>query len=178
VAAIPLWFRGVIGGRARRGGPTGDFTLAFPSLSGSDPAPKLWLWGEPPARAAALRLFVRDVGLRGELEVAASRSVPHPTRLETRTKESRVRASSRDLNRPAGAMKVKGGFSFLSWDPRISHPGRTNGPSDVVLGGAEQERVLWDPKDGELCLGRTKPEETLVEVRSDSDVQIDRQTWV
>ena len=25
---------------------------------------------------------------------------------------------------------------------------------------------------------RTKPEETLVEVRSDSDVQIDRQTWV
>ena len=24
----------------------------------------------------------------------------------------------------------------------------------------------------------TKPEETLVEVRSDSDVQIDRQTWV
>ena len=43
---------------------------------------------------------------------------------------------------------------------------------------AEQERTRWDPKDGELCLSRTKPEETLVEVRSDSDVQIDRQTWV
>ena len=42
--------------------------------------------------------------------------------------------------------------------------------------GAEQERARWDPKDGELCLSRTKPEETLVEVRSDSDVQIDRQT--
>ena len=41
---------------------------------------------------------------------------------------------------------------------------------------AEQERTRWDPKDGELCLSRTKPEETLVEVRSDSDVQIDRQT--
>ena len=45
-----------------------------------------------------------------------------------------------------------------------------------VVGGAEQERARWDPKDGELCLSRTKPEETLVEVRSDSDVQIDRQT--
>lgn len=35
-----------------------------------------------------------------------------------------------------------------------------------------------DPKDGELCLGRAKPEETLVEARSGSDVQIDRQIWV
>ena len=43
---------------------------------------------------------------------------------------------------------------------------------------AELERTRWYPKDGELCLGRTKPEETLVEVRSGSDVQIDRQTWV
>ena len=41
---------------------------------------------------------------------------------------------------------------------------------------AQQERTRRDPKDGELCLSRTKPEETLVEVRSDSDVQIDRQT--
>ncbi len=40
------------------------------------------------------------------------------------------------------------------------------------------EQSCWDPKDGELCLSRTKPEETLVEVRSGSDVQIDRQTWV
>ena len=35
-----------------------------------------------------------------------------------------------------------------------------------------------DPKDGELCLGRLKPEETLVEDRSGSDVQIDRPTRV
>ena len=55
---------------------------------------------------------------------------------------------------------------------------RTTGPSRLHVGGAEQERTRWDPKDGELCLSRTKPEETLVEVRSDSDVQIDRQTWV
>jgi hypothetical protein len=34
-----------------------------------------------------------------------------------------------------------------------------------------------DPKDGELCLNRVKPEETLVEARSGSDVQIDRQIW-
>lgn len=47
-----------------------------------------------------------------------------------------------------------------------------------IVGEAVQERTRWDPKDGELCLSRTKPEETLVEVRSDSDVQIDRQTWV
>ena len=44
--------------------------------------------------------------------------------------------------------------------------------------GFEQEHICWDPKDGELCLNRVKPEETLVEARSDSDVQIDRQIWV
>jgi hypothetical protein len=49
---------------------------------------------------------------------------------------------------------------------------------DPVVGEAEQERTRWDPKDGELCLSRTKPEETLVEVRRGSDVQIDRRTWV
>ena len=42
----------------------------------------------------------------------------------------------------------------------------------------EYERRCWDPKDGELCLNRVKPEETLVEARSGSDVQIDRQIWV
>jgi hypothetical protein len=40
------------------------------------------------------------------------------------------------------------------------------------------KQQLYSPNDGELCPSRTKPEETLVEVRSDSDVQIDRQTWV
>jgi hypothetical protein len=41
--------------------------------------------------------------------------------------------------------------------------------------GFEYERSALDPKDGELCLDRVKPEETLVEARSGSDVQIDRQ---
>jgi len=49
---------------------------------------------------------------------------------------------------------------------------------DSIVCEAEQERTRWDPKDGELCLSRTKSGETLMEVRSDSDVQIDRQTWV
>ena len=44
--------------------------------------------------------------------------------------------------------------------------------------GFEEEHSCWDPKDGELCLNRVKPEETLVEARSGSDVQIDRQIWV
>jgi hypothetical protein len=35
---------------------------------------------------------------------------------------------------------------------------------------SECEHTCWDPKDGELCLSR------VVEARSDSDVQIDRQT--
>ena len=44
--------------------------------------------------------------------------------------------------------------------------------------GAEQERTRWDPKGGELYVSRTKSGETLMEVRSDSDVQIDRRTCV
>ena len=47
-----------------------------------------------------------------------------------------------------------------------------------IFEGTEFEHICWDPKDGELCLNRVKPEETLVEARSDSDVQIDRQIWV
>lgn len=49
-------------------------------------------------------------------------------------------------------------------------------PQSVV--GSEYEHICWDPKDGELCPNRAKPEETLVEVRSGPDVQIGRPTWV
>jgi hypothetical protein len=48
----------------------------------------------------------------------------------------------------------------------------------LLAAWAECERTRWDPKDGELCPDRTRPEETLVEVRSGSDVQIDRQIRV
>jgi len=40
------------------------------------------------------------------------------------------------------------------------------------------EHICWDPKGGDLCLNRMKPRETLVEVRSDVDVQITRLIWV
>ena len=63
-----------------------------------------------------------------------------------------------------------------------SRPVRGTGALPARLGGidreAEQERTRWDPKDGELCLSRAKSGETLMEARSDSDVQIDRQTWI
>ena len=42
----------------------------------------------------------------------------------------------------------------------------------------ELEHICWDPKGGDLCLNRMKPRETLVEVRSDVDVQITRLIWV
>ena len=49
----------------------------------------------------------------------------------------------------------------------------------VVYGNvSEHEHTCWDPKDGELCLDRVKPEETLVEARSSIDVQIISQIWV
>ena len=39
------------------------------------------------------------------------------------------------------------------------------------------EHIGYDPKDGELCLIRSKSGETLMEDRSSSDVQIDCQNW-
>ena len=51
-------------------------------------------------------------------------------------------------------------------------------PILISFDGFELEHICWDPKDGELCLNRVKPEETLVEARSRSDVQIDGQIWV
>ena len=39
------------------------------------------------------------------------------------------------------------------------------------------EHSWLDPKDGDLYLSWVKPGETLVEARSDTDVQIVRRTW-
>lgn len=82
------------------------------------------------------------------------------------------------FTKPKGAMKVKAYLKVCLG--RIPSPGAGALPARLVrdVGEAERERTRWDPKDGELCLSRMKPEETLVEVRSDSDVQIDRRTWV
>jgi hypothetical protein len=78
--------------------------------------------------------------------------------------------------KPTGAMKVKVNSVGRGRIPSLL--GRTTVPSHLLARAVETERTRWDPKDGELCLSRMKPEETLVEVRSGSDVQIDRQTWV
>ncbi|KAK1784575.1 hypothetical protein P4O66_003704 [Electrophorus voltai] len=75
-------------------------------------------------------------------------------------------------------MKVKAGARRPRWDPPRYGGGRTTGPSLPLRREVELERMRWYPKDGELCLGRAKPEETLVEARSGPDVQIGRPTWV
>ena len=92
-------------------------------------------------------------------------------------------ASQRASTKPAGRNESKtcilGVISRLL--SVVSGRQRTADPSRVPLHvwtEAELERTRWYPKDGELCLSRLKPEETLVEDRSDSDVQIDRRTWV
>ena len=66
---------------------------------------------------------------------------------------------------------------------RCESPPETEGASRTepyghAVAGFEWERACCDPKDGELCPSRAKPGETLVEARSGSDVQIDRETWV
>jgi hypothetical protein len=86
--------------------------------------------------------------------------------------------ASHGVAKPKGVIKVKVvlvAAEVRSWPFAVR---RITAPSHRLARAVEEERTCWDPKDGELCLSRMKPEETLVEVRSGSDVQIDRQTWV
>jgi hypothetical protein len=76
---------------------------------------------------------------------------------------------------PPARNESKGGLVPLRWDPLNGAPPTDHAPSGKRF---ECEHTCWDPKDGELCPSRAKPGETLVEARSDSDVQIDRRTWV
>ena len=73
------------------------------------------------------------------------------------------------------AMKVKAGLAPAEVGRRKAAPSTDHDPAGERF---EYEHTCWDPKDGELCLRRVKPGETLVEARSDSDVQIDRRIWV
>ena len=60
----------------------------------------------------------------------------------------------------------------------FKHSTRSRDRRVVTTNPTASEHHCWDPKGGELCLTRAKPEETLVEARSRSDVQIDGQSWV
>ena len=82
------------------------------------------------------------------------------------------------LTNPKGEMKVKAepGSAKGRWVSFVASHSR--GVSFSLREEAHLERTRWYPKDGELCLVRTKSGETLMEVRSDYDVQIDRRNWV
>lgn len=88
-------------------------------------------------------------------------------------------ASHWDSAKPKGVMKVKAASCVLRVDAQdFGQAPHTRGVLCSSRAEAHSERTRWDPKDGELCLVRTKSGETLMEVRSDSDVQIDRRNWV
>ncbi|CAK8696415.1 unnamed protein product [Clavelina lepadiformis] len=127
-----------------------------------------------PAVGALLRCGVVARGARGPRLMSAT----FPTRLETRTKESNMCASRGAVRNPA--RRSEGECRRGPAEVRPGGPGcrRHHRPILSACRGVERERACRDPKDGELCLKRLKPEETLVEDRSDSDVQIDRQIWV
>ena len=72
---------------------------------------------------------------------------------------------------PKGAVKAK----FVGRSLHRAQPRRF---ASTSYRAEQQEHTRWDPKDGELCLARLKSGETLMEDRSDSDVQIDRRSWV
>ncbi|WZZ71391.1 hypothetical protein YC2023_082761 [Brassica napus] len=57
------------------------------------------------------------------------------------------------------------------WAPHLNRLETRTKESDMWA-RFECEHACRDPKDGELCLSGAKPEETLVEARSDTDVQI------
>ncbi|KAF6000744.1 hypothetical protein F1559_002776 [Cyanidiococcus yangmingshanensis] len=145
--------------------------------------PGLYLLITPRARvrglvAATVKLAVRRAGATSWSRDATRAPWLSPTRLETRTKESTAQASIRAAT-PSAERKWRartwcapelGPRRYALRAPAAGHELFSERPA--------REPARWDPKDGELCLSRAKPEETLVEARSDSDVQIDRRTWV
>ena len=55
---------------------------------------------------------------------------------------------------------------------------RYHQPASIREEGNARECICWDPKGGELYLRREKLEETSVQARNGTDVQIIRQTWI
>ena len=101
---------------------------------------------------------------------------PQLSRLETRTKESNVRASGRVAN--LTAKRKRRLFIRLRYDAAAPGPWLQYRPILMFTEGFEVEHVREDPKDSELCVRSVKPGEILVEARSDTDVQIVRLTRV
>ena len=79
-----------------------------------------------------------------------------------------------ELTKLSGAVKAK---SSLSARGKI-RKAHSRDFQSTSLRWEYAEHKCWDPKDGELCLARMKSGETLMEVRSGSDVQIDHRSWV
>ena len=122
---------------------------------------------------------MRGVGLRNSARAFWRRGSAHDTCLgcwRNGFKRPVLKHGPRSPTRPrVFGWKTRARNESESWD--LCRGGHRR-PDQTFCDGSAVERVCWDPKDGELCLNRVKPEETLVEARSDSDVQIDRQIWV
>ena len=63
-------------------------------------------------------------------------------------------------------------------EPPPSAEGAHRRPTPIFCEGFELEHACRDLNDGELCLSKAKPMETLMEAQSDTNMQIIRLTWV
>ena len=115
-------------------------------------------------------VFLTEIS--GEYKVGS-----HPTRLETRTKESNARASRRARSKPRGAMKVKGGARRPRWDPgaserRAHHRPASPAPSgrwsrsardrtrkmvNYAWAGRSQRKLWWRPAAVLTCKSVVRP---------------------
>jgi len=99
------------------------------------------------------------------------------TRLVTRTKESRIRAS-RWVSNPMGVMKVKCGLAHMRCDPLACAARGEHRPATRLAALLAFERVYWAPKVVKLGLIRLKPEEPLVKARSVPTCKLIVEFWV